>query len=102
MNQIENTNVNDNICILGEVFFRDNVAGEQQYTPDSTFMTHPHCYVAGGDQTFMVYRVVFSTTGNTAYVSVSTGCNLHWELELKLLSVDNMTSLKDVKKEVTR
>ena len=50
--------------------------------------------MAGGDQTFMVY--------NIAYVSVSTGFNLHWELELKLLSVDNMTSLKDVKKEVTK
>ena len=73
----------------------------------STFMTLPYCYVAGGDQNFMVYRHVseisfkciinvltrinlrvnFKTSGNSALVSVPT---------------DHMNSLKDVRKEITK
>ena len=36
--------------------YRENVAGELVFTAVSTFMVLPHAYVAGGDQTFMVYR----------------------------------------------
>ena len=35
---------------------RENVAGDEEYRPVSTFMIFPYSFVAGGEKTFMIYK----------------------------------------------
>ena len=38
------------------VLLRENESEDGEYRAVSTFMLFPHCYVAGGGKTFIVYR----------------------------------------------